>query len=326
VNAPHASHSGRWRLAVAAAVVGLTGAAGSLPAVASPAPAATSDGGGALAGGEATGRGIFATYGDRDTVIEGGTVAAPDFAAPTAQAAVDFTGLGSALAALGYSPYSDAAGVVNAFGGTELPVGSLGERSRAKVAGRPPQESAVGLSGSAGRAEARLVDGPGAEAWTSLASTPGGTPVTTGLGEVRATVATVTRTADSRVTVVLRGIQIDELRIESIILTASALADGGPGRAAATAVVEGVTLAGTAVRLTPNGIEPVGAAAPDLSSLRAAGVEVIGAGGAEARPGGQQADARATGPRLRFWSADGRRLTVVLGEALATSTWRSGPG
>lgn len=279
----------------------------------------------ALAGGGATGRGVFVTYADRDTVIEGGTVAAPDLAAPTAQAATDFTGLGSALAALGYSPYSDAAGVLNAFGGTELPVGSIGERSRAKVAGRPPQESTAALSESAGRARARLVDGPTAEAWTSLASPPDGS-VTTRAGEIRATVATVTRTADSRVTVVLRGVRIGELHIESITLAADALADGAAGRAAATTVVEGVTLGGTPVRLTPKGFEPVGAGAPDLSGLASAGIEVLSAGGTVAQPGGRQADARAVGPRLRFRSPDGRLLTVVLGEAVATSTRDSGRG
>ncbi|MEW6477791.1 MAG: hypothetical protein AB1679_36560 [Actinomycetota bacterium] len=276
-----------------------------------------------LAGGGATGRGIFLTYSDRDTVLEGGTVAAPDLASPVAQAAIDFTGLGSALAALGYSPYSDAAGVLNAFGGTELPVGSIGERSRAKVAGRPPQESTAALSESVGQAQARLVDGPAAEAWTSVVSAPDGA-VTARTGELRATVATVTKTADSRVTVVLRQIRIGELRIESIVLTAEALADGAAGRATASTVVEGATLGGRPVRLTPRGLEPVGATAPDLSGLDRAGIEVVSTGGALARPGGRQADARAIGPRLRLRSPDGRLLTVVLGEAVATSTREPG--
>jgi len=288
-------------------------------------PTAGPAGADTLAGGGAIGRGVFLTYSDRDTVIEGGTVAAPDLAAPTAQAAIDFTGLGSALAALGYSPYSDAAGVLNAFGGTELPVGSIGERSRARVAGRPPQESTAGLSESAGRAQARLADGPTAEAWTSVASAPEG-GVTARAGEIRATVATVTRTADSKVTVVLRQVRIGELHIESITLTADALADGAAGRAAATTLVEGVTVGGTPVRLTPKGFEPAGAGVPDLSGLDRAGVEVVSAGGVVARPGGRQADARAIGPRLRFRSTDGRLLTVVLGEAIATSTWESGRG
>lgn len=304
------------RAAVAVAVIAV---AAVLPLRAGPAGAAT------LAGGGATGRGIFVTYADRDTVIEGGTVAAPDFAAPTAQAAIDFTGLGSALAALGYSPYSDAAGVLNAFGGTELPVGSIGERSRAKVAGRPPQESTAALSESAGRAQARLVDGPTADAWTSVASAPAGS-VTAQAGNIRATVATVARTAGSNVTVVLRQIRIAELHIESITLTADALADGGAGRAAASTVVEGVTVAGVPVRLTPTGFEPVGAGAVDLSGLSFAGIEVLSAGGTVAQPGGRQADARAIGPRLRLRSSDGRLLTVVFGEAAATSTWEPGRG
>jgi hypothetical protein len=306
------------RAAVAVAVAVIAGAA-LLPFPAPPAGAGT------LAGGAATGRGLFVTYADRDTVIEGGTVAAPDFAAPTAQAAIDFTGLGSALAALGYSPYSDAAGVLNAFGGTELPVGSIGERSRAKVAGRPPQESTAALSESVGRAHARLVDGPTAEAFTSAASAPDGS-VTARSGDIRATVTTVARTAGSKVTVVLRQIRIGELHIESIILTADALADGAAGRAAASTVVEGVTVGGTPVRLTPKGFEPVGAGAVDLSGLSFAGIEVLSAGGTAVQPGGRQADARAMGPRLRLRSSDGRLLTVLLGEAVTTSTWEPGRG
>jgi hypothetical protein len=305
---------GRTAVAVFA-LVALT--AGAAPAGAGAAAA------GDLAAGNAGGRGLFVTYSDQDTVIEGGTVAAPDLAAPTAQAAIDFTGLGSALAALGYSPYSDAAGVLNAFGGTELPLGAIGERSRAKVRGRPPQDSAVALSESTGRARARLEDGPTADAWTSAASAPG-SDLTAQLGTLRATVTTVMDTADSRVTVLLRWIRIGELRIDSIALTADALADGVSGRAAATAVVEGATLGGTPVRLTPRGFEPIGAAPPDLSGLASCGIELVTAGETEARPGGRQADARATGPRLRVRSSDGRLLTVVLGEAVAGSTWQPG--
>jgi hypothetical protein len=40
-----------------------------------------------------------------------------------------------------------------------------------------------------------------------------------------------------------------------------------------------------------------------------------------ATPGGRQSEARSTGPRLRLRSADGRVLTVVLGEARASSTF-----
>ena len=297
--------------------------AGAVPAGPVGADSASAD---PLSGGGATGRGVFLTYSDRDNVIEGGTVAAPDTASPTAEAAIDLTGLGSALAALGYSPYSDAAGIVNAFGGTELPLGKVGEQSRAKVAGRPPQESATGVSESIGQAQARLADGPTAEARASMAQFQG-TVVAADLGQVRAAVATVKRTADSTVTVVLRSLQIGEhLRIDSVTLTARALADGAAGVAAATVVVEGLTLRGSPVRLTPKGFEPIGAAAPDLSALAAGGVELVGAGETEARPGGRQADARATGPRLRFRSSDGRLVTVVLGQAVVSSTLVPGRG
>jgi hypothetical protein len=296
----------------------LVGSGAFIPVV--PPAGATPASDGTLAGGGATGQGVFLTYSDRDFVIEGGTVAAPDFGAPTAQAVIDLTGFGSALAALGYSPYSDAAGVLNAFGGTELPVGSIGERSRAKVAGRPPQDSSVALSGSVGQAKAQLVDGPTADATASMARAPGA--VTTEAAEARATVATVSRTADSQVTVVLRRLRIgDALQIESVTLIAGALADGAAGAAGATVLVEGVTLRGTPVRLTPSGFEPVGVAPPDLSPLQAAGIEILSAGEAQAEPGARQSDARATGPRLRFRSSDGRLLTIVLGQAAATSTW-----
>jgi hypothetical protein len=298
--------------------------AGSL--VGGPASAAAGGAGDALTGGAATGRGLFLTYSDRDFVIEGGTVAAPDIAAPTAQAAIDLTGLGSALAAMGYSPYSDAAGVLNAFGGTELPLNEFAGRSRAKVAGRPPQESAVSLAESIGQARARLAEGPTAEGWTSAAQSP--VPgLAAALGQVKATVATVERTADSTVTVVLRQVRIGEsLRIDSVTLTARAVADGAAGVADATAVVEGATLGGKAVRLTPKGLEPVDGSTPDLSALRSAGIEVVGAGETEAAPGAGQADARATGPRLRLSSSDGRVLTLVLGQAVASSTRVPGRG
>ena len=311
------------RLAVPVLVAAVVGGGGFIPAV--PSAGAAPAGHGTLAGGGATGQGVFLTYSDRDLVIDGGTVAAPDFGAPTAEATIDLTGLGSALAALGYSPYSDAAGVLNAFGGTELPVGSVGERSRAKVAGRPPQESAVTVSGSVGQAKARLVDGPTADASAALAHAPG--TVAVQAGDARATVTTASRTADSKVTVVLRRLRIGEdLQIETVTLTANALADGGAGVAGATVVVEGVTLRGTPVRLTPRGLEPAGAAPPDLAPLQAAGIEVLSAGETQAKPGGRQAEARASGPRLRFRSSDGRLLTIVLGQAVASSTWAPGQG
>lgn len=320
---PGGTATGRRRFAAVALTIAAWG--GAIPA--GPAAATSAGGGGdPLTGGGATGRGLFFTYSDRDFVIEGGTVAAPDVAAPAAQAAIDLTGLGSALAAMGYSPYSDAAGVLNAFGGTDLPLGKLGEQSRAKVAGRPPQESAIGVSDSIGQATARLTEGPTADARTSAAESPAPGLVAE-LGQLRATVATVKRTADSTVTVVLRSLRLGEsLRIDSVTLTAHAVADGAAGVADATVVVEGVTLGGTPVRLTPNGFEPIGAGTPDLSALKAAGVEVISTGETEARPGGRQADARATGPRLRFWSSDGRVLTVVLGQAVVSSAWVPGRG
>ena len=283
---------------------------------------AGADGAPGLAGGEAVGRGLFVTYADQDTVIEGGTVAPPDFSAPVARAAIDLTGLGAALASLAYSPYSDAAGVVNAFGGTSLPVGSLFEPSRAKVAGRPPQEQASASPGPPGSGvRARLADGPVAEALT-LAAAPPGPGFAVRIGDLRSVVRRQGTTADSTVSVLLRAVSIaDVLTFDSIILTASALADGGPGQATATALVEGVSLAGKPVRLTPNGLEAAGAGPPDLAALTAAGIEVLAAGESVATPGGRQAEACSTGPRLRLRSVDGRVLTLVLGQAMASSSF-----
>jgi hypothetical protein len=275
-----------------------------------------------LAGGEAVGRGLFVTYADQDTVIEGGTVAPPDFAAPVARAAIDLTGLGAALASLAYSPYSAAAGVINAFGGTSFPDGSLFEPSRAKVAGRPPQEQAsAGPVPSGSGVRARLADGPVAEAST-LAAGSAGPGLALRIGDLRSAVRREGTTAASTVSVVLRAVSIgDVLTFDSIVLTASAVADGGPGQAKADALVEGVSLAGKPVRLTPDGLEPAGAGPPDLAALSAAGIEILGAGEAVAAPGGRQAEARSTGPQLRLRSVDGRMLTLVLGQAMASSSF-----
>jgi len=276
-----------------------------------------------LVGGEALGRGIFATYSDQDTVIDGGTVAAPDFSSPLARASLDLTGLGSGLASLGYSPYNDGAGVINAFAGTSLPVGSFSEASRAKVTGRPPQEQQAAAPGPPGSgAWARLSEGPTAEA-AALAlafATPAGRPLAVRIGDVRSTVRHTGSTVGSTVSVVLRAVTIGELlTIETITLTASATADGAEGRAEAASLVEGVAVGGRPVRLTPQGLEPVGADAPDLSGLTTTGIEILSAGETRATPGGTQSDAWATGPSVRFRTADGRTLTLILGEALASS-------
>jgi hypothetical protein len=302
------------------ALAALTLAGGTLALPAGPAGA---EGAPSLAAGEALGRGIFATYSDQDTVIDGGTVAAPDFSSPLARAALDLTGLGSGLASLGYSPYNDAAGVINAFAGTSLPVDSFSEASRAKVTGRPPQEQQAAAPGPPGSvARARLSEGPTAEATTMAMATPAGQPLAVRIGDVRSTVRRANTTVGSTVSVVLRAVTIGELlTIESITLTSSATADGGAGAAEAASLVEGIAVGGHPVRLTPRGLEPVGAAAPDLSGLAAAGIEVLSTGEAKATPGGSQSDARASGPRIRFRTADGRTLTLVFGEAVTSSTF-----
>jgi hypothetical protein len=279
-------------------------------------------GGSALAGGEAVGRGLFVTYGDQDTVLDGGTVAPPDLNAPVARAAVDLTGYGAALASLAYSPYSDAAGVINAFGGTSLPVGSLFEPSRARVTGRPPQEQTSSPPGPPGSGlRVRLADGPTAEA-TALAAALSAPGLAVRIGDLRSIVRREGSTAGSTVSVVLRKVSVsDVLTFESVILTASATADGALGRAAATVLVEGVAVAGMPVRLTPRGLEPAGAGPPDLGALAAAGIEILAAGESISAPGGRTAESRSTGPRLRLRLTDGRMVTVVVGQALASSSY-----
>ena len=318
MTAPSRRHS-RLRGLAAAVLAGAT--------LAFPAPAGAGQGS-TLVGGEALGRGIFATYSDRDTVIEGGTVAPPDFSAPVARAALDLTGLGSGLASLAYSPYNDAAGVINAFGGTSLPVSSFSEASRAKVRGTPPQEHRAAAPGPPGSgAWARLSEGPTVEAAALAFAAPTGAALAVRIGDVRATVRRSGPTVGSVVSVVLRAVAVGELvTFESITLTASATADGAAGLAEATSLVEGVAVAGRPVRLTPGGIEPLDAAAPSLDGLAAAGVEIVSAGETKAAPGGQQSEARASGPRLRLRTADGRILTLVLGEAVASSAFAPPPG
>ncbi|MGH9042127.1 MAG: hypothetical protein ACRDZ3_18055, partial [Acidimicrobiia bacterium] len=94
--------------------------------------------------------------------------------------------------------------------------------------------------------------------------------------------------------------------------------------AVATSVVEGVAVGGRPVRLTPGGLEPVGVAAPDLAVLAAAGIEIVSAGETQTTPGPNQSDARATGPRIRFRTEDGRTLTLIFGEAVASSAFVPG--
>ncbi len=287
-----------------------------------PVPAGAGEGS-ALVGGEALGRGIFATYSDRDTVIDGGTVAAPDFSSPVARAALDLTGLGSGLASLAYSPYNDAAGVINAFGGTSLPVGFFSEASRAKVTGTPPQEHRAAAPGPPGSgAWTRLSEGPAVEAAALAFATAFGQALAVRIGDVRSTVRRSGPTVGSAVSVVLRAVTIGELvTIETITLTAAAAADGAAGLAEAASLVEGIAVAGRPVRLTPQGLEPIGTGAPALDGLAAAGIEIVSAGETKTAPGGHQSDARATGPRIRLRTADGRTLTLVLGEAVASSAF-----
>ena len=93
----------------------------------------------------------------------------------------------------------------------------------------------------------------------------------------------------------------------------------GPGRrrrgvAAATAVVEGLRWAG-AGPAHAQGLRAGRRRATDLSALAAAGIEILAAGESTSTPAGPAGRGPGTGPRLRFRTADGRMLTLVLGEA-----------
>jgi len=308
--------------ALGAAVLAAVMAVGGAPAGAETAPAPEPAPQPALAGGEAVGTGAFLTYSDKETVIEGGTVVPPDAAAPSAEAGVDLTGRGRAVAALGYSPYVEGAGLVNAFGGTDLPLGRLSDPARATVSGHPTQQAEAPVPGDrpAGRARAAIVDGPRAEAEAQAAGRDAAPPgVTVRIGQATATVDRGSGAGEASVTVVLRGVRVgDDLAFDAVRLTARAVADGAAGLASASSTVEGATFGGRPVRLTPRGLEPLvpGPAIPEAGS----GVEVVAPGSEWATPGGREAGASATGPRLRLSTPDGRVLDVVLGRASASST------
>lgn len=271
---------------------------------------------GTLRAGQAVARGVFATYGDRDTVLEGGTVVPPDLSSPVAEVAVDRTGLGSALASPFYSPYSDAAGLPNAFAGTELPLGGISEPSRAKVTGRPPQQQDLSFAGGPGSSACvRLQQGPLAEAAARATGLADGLAVR--VGDVHALAGPKGAGSDTSATVVLLDVAVGEVHIDQVVLSTAALADGSAGRSAASSQVSGITVGGQAMRLTPAGFEPVGGGTPDASALAAAGIEFVSAGTARHSAAGGRSVAYASGPILRITSPDGRVVTLVLGEASA---------
>lgn len=253
---------------------------------------------GVVTAGTAVARGLFLTAADQDAMREGGALAPLDGASPLAQSALDRTGLGSALAGQFFSPYNNAAGVL---------VG-IDEPSRAKVSGRPPQRQAL----STGGACARLAEGPLAEAAANAASFSRDTRVR--FGEVRALTGPKGAGAESTAAVTMTDVTIAEVRIEQIVLSVSALADGKEGEATASSLVSGLTIAGERYVFDSVGLDPIGPA-PDASALKALGIEFLAGGTEEHAMGGDSSRAVATGPVLRITSADGRVFTVVLGQA-----------
>lgn len=262
--------------------------------------------------GEASARGLFVTYEDWDTVLEGGMLVPPDLGVPVAQAAVDRTGLGAALAGQAYSPYNDATGTLNAFAGTALPADALSEPSRTTVSGRPPQQQTVAI----GNGCVRLADGPSAEAITD--ATDLGKSFTVQGGEVRSFAGPHGESSSlARSAVVLTDVRIGQLRIEEVVLTVTALADGAIGVGTARSVISGLTIGGQPFDLTPHGLSPVGARLPDSGALAASGIELLSSGSSGHTNSSNISRAWATGPTLRVSTEDGRMLTVVLGTASA---------
>ncbi|MGQ0845309.1 MAG: hypothetical protein ACT4QF_14370 [Sporichthyaceae bacterium] len=258
--------------------------------------------------GSASGQGLFGTYDDWDTVLEGGTLVPPDLAAPVATAAVDRTGLGEALAASAYSPYNDAAGMLNASAGTALSAEAVGP-TRASVSGRPPQRDAVETGGAC----ALLADGPIAR---SAAASPSALPgLDVRIADVRSFAGRVGSASTSHTDVVLTGIQIGELRIEEIVLAVAATADGAVGSGRSSSTISGVTVAGERYAWTPKGLEPLSVQLPKDAGLASFGFEVLSSGTVGQATSGNVSRAWATGPTVRFATDDGRTLTVVLGRA-----------
>lgn len=254
---------------------------------------------GVVTAGTAVARGLFFAAADPQTMRDDG----PDVPAPLAQSTLDRTGLGSALAGQFYSPYA-AAGVPD----------GLGDPSRAKVSGRPPQQQSLATGGGAC---ARLAEGPIAEAAASAASLSPDTSVR--FGEVRSLAGPKGAGGESTAVVVLTDVTIAVVvRIEQIVLSASALADGKEGDATVSSLVSGLTIAGQRYVFDANGLDPVGRA-PDASVLEGLGIEFLSGGVEEHLSGPDTSRARATGPVLRITSSDGRVFTVVLGQASAVA-------
>lgn len=300
------------RLAVAVAVALV------VPLTAAPADAATTQCATSAAprpeaaapnAGTATARGMFVTYDDWDTVLEGGTLIPPDVAAPVAEAAVDRTGLGTALAGQVYSPYNDAVGMLNTSAGTALPAEQLSGPSRAQVSGRPPQEQKLTMGGGC----VRLAAGPVAEAATTATSLAPGFGVR--VGEVRSVAGPRGAASEASSVVVLKDVSIGELLIEQIVLRARALADGAIGASSSSAVISGVTLAGQPYALTGKGVEPVGVRTPESAGLAAFGMEFISTGTSGLTHSSNISRAWATGPVVKVMTDDGRQVTVILGQA-----------
>ena len=243
--------------------------------------------------GTATARGMFVTYDDWDTVLEGGTLIPPDLAAPVAEAAVDRTGLGTALAGQVYSPYNDAVGMLNTSAGTALPAEQIAGPSRAQVSGRPPQDQKLTMGGGC----VRLGEGPSAEAATNASSPAPGFGVR--VGEVRSFTGPRGAAAEASSSVVLTDVSIGELLIEQVVLQAKALADGAIGASSSSAVISGVTLAGQPYALTGEGVEPVGVRTPESAGLAAFGMEFLSAGTSGLTHSSNISRAWATGPMFK---------------------------
>jgi len=301
-----------------------------------------------LSSGSASASSMYFTYFDNDNVFRGGTVGPPDTNVPFASGDYDLTGNGSAVAGLAYNPYMEAPGLANSLAGTAIdfencPIAQLCDfigphgvgRVRAIVRGRPPQKRDASLvepmdQAEAGTAVASLAEGPVVEAVATLNRvTPAeGTSVQSVRSHI--TVKQVSGHAVSEATTVLHSVSINGvLQFDSITLHATSVADGGASSANGQVTVEGASIAGTPVQITPDGFMVAGQTLPvDTSVLRTqlaqAGITLIDSGNTSVERSATRAVATVTGPHLTVVSSQGNTIDIVLGSAQTGSSFTPG--
>jgi hypothetical protein len=287
-----------------------------------------------LSGGTATATGVFVTYQDQSFIIPGGTFPPPDIAVPYAAGSIDYGDTAAAVAAMGYSPYVELFGAINSVappGSPPFPAEAIAERSRASVNGQPPKRQDASMvpgadAVGAGTASARLDDGPVAEAVAQglhLAPAPG---VTVAEAATRISMSKESGSSVSESVTRLQDIVVNDLlRIESITLRARSGAGQADRSPQVTMNAQGVTVAGTAVRVTPDGLVVADQSIPmngeDLArQLAQAGIRFTAPGRSTVESDDERALAEATGPEFALKSPNGEDVSITLGRAVAVTT------